>query len=57
MGMIAGFYGGVIDMFVSRATEIVMALPLLLFAIAFSFTVGHAPQRLHLLRVVRRPGW
>jgi len=44
LGMIAGFYGGAVDMFVSRATELVMALPLLLFAIAFSFTVG---QRLN----------
>ena len=40
LGMIAGFYGGAVDMLVSRATELVMALPLLLFAIAFSFTVG-----------------
>jgi peptide/nickel transport system permease protein len=40
LGMLAGFYGGIVDVLVSRATEIVMALPLLLFAIAFSFTVG-----------------
>ena len=40
LGMIAGFYGGAADTLVSRATEIVMALPLLLFAIAFSFTAG-----------------
>ncbi len=44
LGMIAGYYGGGIDMLVSRATELVMALPLLLFAIAFSFTAG---QRLN----------
>jgi len=40
MGMVAGYYGGAIDTLVSRMTEIVMALPLLLFAIAFSFTLG-----------------
>jgi ABC-type dipeptide/oligopeptide/nickel transport system permease subunit len=40
MGMMAGFFGGAVDVIVSRATEIVMALPLLLFAVAFSFTVG-----------------
>jgi peptide/nickel transport system permease protein len=44
LGMMAGFYGGAMDVIVSRMTEIVMALPLLLFAIAFSFTIG---QRLN----------
>ena len=40
LGMAAGYFGGTTDVIVSRATEIVMALPLLLFAIAFAFTVG-----------------
>jgi peptide/nickel transport system permease protein len=40
LGMVAGYYGGPIDTLVSRLTEIVMALPLLLFAIALSATVG-----------------
>jgi peptide/nickel transport system permease protein len=40
MGMLAGYYGGAVDTLVSRATEMVMALPLLLFAIALSFMVG-----------------
>jgi peptide/nickel transport system permease protein len=40
MGMLAGYYGGAVDTVVSRATEMVMALPLLLFAIALSFMVG-----------------
>ena len=40
LGMIAGFYGGLADTLVSRLTEIVMALPLLLFAIALAATVG-----------------
>jgi peptide/nickel transport system permease protein len=40
MGMLAGYYGGAVDTLVSRATEMVMALPLLLFAIALSFMIG-----------------
>jgi peptide/nickel transport system permease protein len=40
LGILAGFYGGLIDTVVSRMTEIVMAFPLLLFAIAISATVG-----------------
>jgi peptide/nickel transport system permease protein len=40
MGVLAGFYGGLIDTLVSRMTEIVMAFPLLLFAIALATTVG-----------------
>ena len=40
LGTLAGFYGGLIDTVVSRMTEIVMAFPLLLFAIAIAATVG-----------------
>lgn len=40
MGSIAGYFGGWVDMVVSRLTEIVMAFPLLLFAIALASTVG-----------------
>jgi peptide/nickel transport system permease protein len=40
MGTLAGFYGGLMDTLVSRMTEIVMAFPLLLFAIALASTVG-----------------
>jgi ABC-type dipeptide/oligopeptide/nickel transport system permease subunit len=40
LGTIAGFYGGFVDTIVSRLTEIVMAFPLLLFAIALSATIG-----------------
>ena len=40
MGAFAGYFGGGLDMFVSRLTEIVMAFPLLLFAIALASTVG-----------------
>jgi peptide/nickel transport system permease protein len=40
MGAFAGYFGGGVDMFVSRLTEIVMAFPLLLFAIALASTVG-----------------
>jgi peptide/nickel transport system permease protein len=40
MGAMAGYFGGWVDMVVSRLTEIVMAFPLLLFAIALASTVG-----------------
>ncbi len=40
LGVLAGYYGGIIDMLVSRATEIVMAFPLLLFVIALASTIG-----------------
>ncbi len=39
-GAIAGYFGGWIDILVSRATELVMAFPLILFIIALASTVG-----------------
>ena len=44
LGSIAGYFGGWVDMIVSRLTEIVMAFPFLLFVVALSSTVG---QRLN----------
>ena len=41
LGVAAGYYGGFTDTIVSRLTEIVMAFPLLLFAIAVAATVGN----------------
>jgi peptide/nickel transport system permease protein len=40
LGTLAGFYGGLMDTVVSRMTEIVMAFPLLLFAIGIAATIG-----------------
>jgi peptide/nickel transport system permease protein len=40
LGAIAGYFGGVIDILVSRLTEIVMAFPILLFIVALASTVG-----------------
>jgi peptide/nickel transport system permease protein len=40
LGTMAAFYGGWIDTVVSRMTDIVMAFPLLLFALALASTVG-----------------
>ena len=40
MGAMAGYFGGATDTVVSRLTEIVMAFPMLLFAIALASTVG-----------------
>jgi len=44
LGSMAGYFGGWVDMIVSRLTEIVMAFPFLLFVVALSSTVG---QRLN----------
>jgi peptide/nickel transport system permease protein len=40
LGLIAGYYRGWVDTIVSRLTEITMAFPVLLFAIALASTVG-----------------
>jgi ABC-type dipeptide/oligopeptide/nickel transport system permease subunit len=40
MGATAGYFGGWIDTIISRLTELVMAFPLLLFAIALGSTIG-----------------
>jgi peptide/nickel transport system permease protein len=40
LGLFAGYYGGVADTIVSRAIDMFMAFPLLLFAIALASTVG-----------------
>jgi peptide/nickel transport system permease protein len=40
LGSIAGYYGGHIDVLISRLTEIVMAFPILLFIVALASTVG-----------------
>jgi peptide/nickel transport system permease protein len=40
MGSIGGYFGGMTDTLVSRLTEIVMAFPVLLFAIALASTIG-----------------
>lgn len=40
MGASAGYFGGWIDTIISRLTEMVMAFPILLFAIALGSTVG-----------------
>jgi ABC-type dipeptide/oligopeptide/nickel transport system permease subunit len=41
MGTLGGYFGGSVDTLVSRLTEIVMALPLLLIAIALASTLGN----------------
>jgi len=40
LGATAGYFGGWVDTIISRLTEMVMAFPLLLFAIALGSTVG-----------------
>jgi peptide/nickel transport system permease protein len=40
LGSIAGYFGGIVDVLISRLTEIVMAFPVLLFIVALASTVG-----------------
>jgi len=40
LGIVAGFYGGWADSLISRATELVMGFPLLLFLVAIGYTIG-----------------
>ena len=40
LGLLAGYFRGVVDTIISRLTEIAMAFPVLLFIIAVSATVG-----------------
>jgi peptide/nickel transport system permease protein len=42
LGLIAGFLGGWVDVLISRAVEIVLALPLLLFAIGLSAACSYS---------------
>ncbi len=44
MGLIAGFYGGWRDTLISRTTDIILSLPLLLFAIGIVGACSAAPQ-------------
>jgi peptide/nickel transport system permease protein len=39
-GAVAGYFGGATDTLISRLTEMVMAFPLLLFAVALGSTIG-----------------
>jgi peptide/nickel transport system permease protein len=40
LGAIAGYYGGLLDMIISRLTEMIMVFPFILFAIALAATIG-----------------
>ena len=40
LGAAAGYFGGLIDMIISRITELIMAFPLILFMIALSAVAG-----------------
>jgi ABC-type dipeptide/oligopeptide/nickel transport system permease subunit len=61
MGATAGYFGGAIDMIISRITELIMAFPVLLFIIALaavagpqlnSITLGFLPNGVFTLTVV-----
>jgi peptide/nickel transport system permease protein len=44
LGVLAGFYGGKIDTLISRATDVVLALPVLLLALGLVSACGLAPN-------------
>ena len=54
LGTLAGFYGGLMDTVVSRMTEIVMAFPLLLFAIGIAHR--RRPAQLYTMFGIFVPG-
>lgn len=44
MGMVAGYFGGWIDSVISRTMDILLAFPLLLFAISLSTVINEQPK-------------
>jgi ABC-type dipeptide/oligopeptide/nickel transport system permease subunit len=48
IGSIAGYYGGWVDLIVSRISELVQAFPVLLFIIALSFIAGQTLNKITL---------
>ena len=47
VGMVAGFFGGLVDAFASRTTEFVAAFPFLLLVIGIGYTVGQHLNGIH----------
>jgi ABC-type dipeptide/oligopeptide/nickel transport system permease subunit len=44
LGTIAGFFGGVVDTFISRTIDVILSMPLLLFAIGIAAACGASKQ-------------
>jgi peptide/nickel transport system permease protein len=45
MGIIAGFFGGFVDTLISRTMDLLLAFPLLLFAIALAAVINGLPKK------------
>ena len=52
IGLLAGFYGGTIDLVLMRFTEIIMTIPTILLAIAFAGLLDVSGRTIHL-----HPAW
>lgn len=55
LGMLAGFYGGMIDAFIMRVTDVFLAFPGILLAIAFAAVLG--PGINNLILALSLTGW
>ena len=44
LGTVAGFFGGVVDTFISRTIDVILSMPLLLFAIGIAAACGASKQ-------------
>lgn len=56
LGSIAGYFGGWIDMFVSRVIEVVMCVPTLILILAL-IAVIETPTMFHMMAVIGMTGW
>jgi peptide/nickel transport system permease protein len=55
-GLLAGYYGGLVDTLIARVVDIVLSIPYLLFAVAIVAVVGHITLWL-LMIVLAAFGW
>lgn len=56
LGLLAGYFGGVIDTLIARVIDVVLALPYLLFAVAVIAVVGHVTIWM-LIIIIGSFGW
>ena len=55
LGIVAGFFGGWVDMLITRFTDIIMALPAMVFVIALVSVLG--PSLKHTILAMSLVGW
>lgn len=56
LGMLAGYFGGIIDTLIARVIDVVLAIPYLLFAIALIAVLGHINLGLMIV-IIALFGW